>query len=96
LSFKSLGYATVLFFRSGTKFSSISSFQTASYNFTDEELTELRKKSEVGDVESSRKLFSFYNFAVRDRRLKTVEWLEKAVEQGSSDAQYGLTYEFSY
>lgn len=66
-----------------------------SYNFTDEELFEFRKKSEAGDAESSLKLFLFYNFAVRDR-LKAAEWLEKAAEQGSPDAQYGLAYEFSY
>jgi|GEM_PF-3168670 len=66
-----------------------------SYNFTDEELFEFRKKSETGDAESSRKLFLFYNFAVRDR-IKAAEWLEKAAEQGSPDAQYGLAYEFSY
>lgn len=66
-----------------------------SYDFTDEELLDFRKKSEAGDAESSRKLFLFYNFAVRDRS-KAAEWLEKAAEQGSLDAQYGLAYEFSY
>lgn len=29
-------------------------------------------------------------------RLEAAEWLEKAAEQGSPDAQYGLAYEFSY
>jgi len=66
-----------------------------SYDFTDEELLDFRKKSEAGNAESSRKLFLFYNFAVRDR-LKAAEWLEKAAEQGSPDAQYGLAYEFSH
>lgn len=66
-----------------------------SYNLTDEELSEFRKKSEAGDAETSRKLFLFYNFAVRDRR-KAAEWLERAAEQGSPDAQYGLAHEFSF
>ena len=60
-----------------------------SFNLTKEELLKFQKKSQDGDAEASKKLWLFYDFAVRDR-VKAAEWLEKAAEQGLTVAQYNL------
>lgn len=65
-----------------------------SYNLANEELFEFRKKSQDGDAEASKKLWLFYEFAVRDN-VKAAEWLKKAAEQGLSGAQYNLAFDFS-
>ena len=65
-----------------------------SYNLTNEELFDLRKKSQDGDAKASKKLWLFYEFAARDD-VKAAEWLEKAAEQGLPDAQYNLAFDFS-
>lgn len=65
-----------------------------SYNLTNDELFEFRKKAQDGDAKASKKLWLFYEFAARDE-VKAAEWLEKAAEQGLQDSQYSLAFNFS-
>lgn len=65
-----------------------------SFNLTKEQLFRLQKKSHDGDAEASKKLWLFYEFAVRDP-VKAEEWLEKAAEQGLTVAQINLAVVFS-
>lgn len=65
-----------------------------SYNLSKKKLFEFLKKSEEGDAQASKKLWLYYEFAVRDR-VKASEWLEKAAEQGLTVAQHNLAVGFS-
>jgi TPR repeat protein len=65
-----------------------------SFNLTNEELLEFKKKSQGGDAEASQKLWLFYNFTLLDHD-EAEEWLEKAAEQGLPVAQYSLAFDLS-
>ncbi|WP_332879781.1 hypothetical protein [Massilia sp. S19_KUP03_FR1] len=65
-----------------------------SFKLSKEEIIDYQKKSQDGDGEASKKLWLFYEFAVRDR-IKGAEWLEKAAEQGLRDAEYSLAFDLS-
>ena len=65
-----------------------------SYDLTDEDLKTLTDQAEAGDQNSSRRIYLYYNFSMRDQE-KAISWLEKSAIHGSPDSQYGLAYEFA-